>query len=344
MRHPLSYFISIPIAAILLLGAYAGAAGFYAIPVLAFLVMPIADALAGKSRWPSEFALKKMSKSKERGFEAGLIAAAVATLAVLGWALWAVESWRLSPYEFAGLVLSVGIFTGFVGIVVAHELMHRQTPLHRALGWVLMSAALYPHFCVEHVLGHHGRFATPEDPATARRGESLYSFLPRSIFGGLASAMRLRPLQVIAAWACVGLALVAVYRWLGPDALLFMVLQALVAVVLLEGINYLEHYGLERLPLSGGQYAAPGVAHSWDSSNILTNVNLFNLARHSDHHGFSRRPYYRLRHNDDAPQLPYGYATMFLAALVPPLWFRMMNPRIDARLARDARRDAPIAS
>ena len=330
MRKPFAYGLSIPVAIALLLGALAGGLGYFVIPLIAFAIVPVADIFIGTSRWPSEFALKKITRAQERGYDAALVAASFVTLSVLGFGLWWVTGHDLAGWEFAGLAISVGIFSGYVGIVAAHELIHRENAFHRALGWVLMSAALYPHFCVEHVMGHHPRFATPEDHATARRGESLYLFVPRSIFRGLFSALQFRPGPVLAAYALLVLALFVIYHWLGQQALWLMLIQALVAVVLLEGINYLEHYGLLRKRRPDGGYEQPGPGHSWDTSSLITNLNIFNLGRHSDHHSFSRRPYYRLRHNDAAPQLPFGYTTMVLVALVPPLWFRIMNRRLDA--------------
>lgn len=330
MRRPLAYFISVPVALCFMLGTLAGGAGIFVIPFFAFVFVPIADVFIGQSRWPSEFALKKITPSQEAGYDAALVTASFVSLGVLAFGLWLAASRSLPGWEFAGLAISVGLFTGYVGIVAAHELMHRESRFHRLLGWTLMSAVLYPHFCVEHILGHHPRFATPEDHATARRGENLYIFLPRSIFRGLFSALKLRPLPVLAVYAALALLLAGIYAWFGIDALKLMLIQAIVAVVLLEGINYLEHYGLLRARYPNGQYEPPGPGHSWDTSSLTTNLNIFNLGRHSDHHSFSRRPYYRLRHNDAAPQLPFGYTTMVLVALVPPLWFRIMDARLDA--------------
>lgn len=339
MRNPLAYFVSVAIALCLVLGSLSGGAGYFVLPFLGFVFMPVADRWAGQSRWPSENALRTISPARERAYDAALVTAFTATLGVLAWGLWVASAWTLEAWEMAGLAISVGMFTGYVGIVVAHELIHRPSVAHRAMGWVLMSAALYPHFCVEHILGHHPRFATPDDHATARRGEALYVFIPRSIIRGLFSGLRFRPVSVLAAYAVLIGILFAIHRWLGVHALMLMLIQALVAVILLEGINYLEHYGLLRERRPNGQYEPPGPGHSWDTSFYLTNTNIFNLGRHSDHHSHSRRPYYRLRHNDEAPQLPFGYATMFLIALVPPLWFRIMDRRLDEWHARKQARN-----
>ena len=329
MRHPIGYFLSIPIALLLLLGTRIGGVGYWIIPILSFLCTPFLERWLGTSRWPSANALKNITPGRERGYEAAPVIAGLVTLAVLARVLWLASTRSLTGWEFAGLTISTGIMTGYVGIVVAHELMHREDRPRRLLAWVLMSAAIYPHFCVEHVLGHHPRFATPADPATARRGENFYFFVPRSIVGGLISAIKLRPVPVLVAYVLIVLVLAGISAGLGPVAFKLALLQGAIAIVLLEGINYLEHYGLQRKQLANGRYEAPGPAHSWDTSVLVTNLNIFNLGRHSDHHSFSRRPYYRLRHNAEAPQLPHGYATMFLMALVPPLWFATMDRRLD---------------
>lgn len=334
MRYPFAYFASLGIAAAVLIGHWLGGVGHFALPFLGFLFMPVADRLAGQSRWPSPQALERLTPERERIYEAAILSAALSTPLLLGWALWTVAHESMARWELWALAVSVGIYTGYVGIVVAHDLMHRAGRAHRLLAWLLMTIVLYPHFCVEHVFGHHPRVATPDDPATARRGESFYAFVPRSVFGGLLSALRIDWKPVVFANALGIAGAIAVQRWLGTDALILFLVQAAVAIILLEGINYLEHYGLVRTRRPSGHYEAVGPGHSWDTSYFLTNINIFNLGRHTDHHAHARRPYYRLRHVEDTPQLPFGYATMFLIALVPPLWFRLMDRRLDDWLQR----------
>jgi alkane 1-monooxygenase len=230
--------------------------------------------------------------------------------------------------------------------------MHRRRPLDRALAEVLMTSVSYAHFCVEHVHGHHRHVATRRDPATSRRGETVFAFVVRSITGGALSAWRLEgeraaranvpawtlrdrrvrvPLLTVLAYGVVGWAFGA------AGAALFLA-QGLVAVVLLEMVNYLEHYGLTRRELEPGRYERVGPEHSWNSSHLVSNAYLFNLGRHSDHHALASRPYEMLRHRgeDEAPQLPSGYAAMLMVALVPPLWFRVMDPRVAAWSSRRA--------
>lgn len=250
-----------------------------------------------------------------------------------------------SLIETIGLTLSLGVISGSGGIVVAHELMHRASAFARALAEILMTQASYAHFCIEHVYGHHRHVATPLDPATSRRGENVFAFIPRSVFGGALSAWRIETERVAragAAWTLrdrrlrMPLATALVYGGIaalfGAKGVALFLAQSAVAVTLLEIINYLEHYGLSRRELAPGRYERVGPEHSWNSSHRVSNLYLFNLARHSDHHFLASRPYEALRHWDDreAPQLPSGYAAMLMVALVPPLWFRVMNPRVDA--------------
>lgn len=262
-------------------------------------------------------------------------------------------------FEAAGLTISLGVVNGSMGIVIAHELMHRAGRFPRALAEILMASLSYAHFCIEHVHGHHRNVATPRDPATSRQGETVFAFLVRSIVGGAVSAWRLEANRVARtktpAWSPgdarlrMPIVTALMYALVGAafgisGAVLFFA-QGFVAVVLLEITNYLEHYGLERQEVGAGRYETVGPQHSWNSSYLVSNAYLFNLARHSDHHFLASRPYEMLRHWDEteAPQLPAGYPAMLLAALVPPLWFRIMDPRVAAWRRTEAARTATVA-
>jgi alkane 1-monooxygenase len=234
----------------------------------------------------------------------------------------------------------VGGVTGSQGITFAHELGHSKSRLDRALGWLLMGSVLYAHFMVEHYRGHHPRAATQDDPATARRGESLWRFLPRTLAGSLASAWRLEAQQLARLrrgwprspllWATVAQAalLAALAAWGGSAALLFWLVQAAYAVFLLEAINYVEHYGLERRRVDGRPEPF-GVQHAWNADHALTNCFIANLQRHSDHHMHAWKPYQALQALP-GPRLPTGYAGCLFLASVPPLWFRLMHRRLAA--------------
>jgi alkane 1-monooxygenase len=281
-------------------------------------------------------------------FDAPLLLWVPMQVVLLAWAVDTVVHAQWSAAQSVLAVLSLGVVSGGLGLTVAHELMHRPNMLHRASAEVLTHLVAYPHFVIEHVYGHHRNVATPLDPATSRLGESFYAFLPRTLVGGLRSAWRietdrLRRLRrspwhvgnrmLRHAAVQLALALGVAIAW-GPLGLAVWFGQAAVAVLLLEIVNYVEHYGLVRLEIAPGKYERVQPWHSWNAAHRLTNWLLFNLQRHSDHHFLASRPYDRLRHYDDVPQLPAGYATMVLVALVPPLWRRVMDPRVLAWRAK----------
>lgn len=313
-------------------------------PFVVFGVVPLLDALLGlDTRNPSD--------DEARGGRWAFrlltwLAVPVQGALVLGGAyLLATRPYTLA--EIVGLTLSVGVTTGAMGITVAHELVHRTSRLDRFLGQLLLLLVGYMHWGIEHVAGHHKWVATPRDPATSRRGESVFAFVVRSVVGSYRSAVeiertrgaergrgpfhpRARMLWFTLLPLALGAALVGL---LGGTAGAFFFGQSAVAVALLEVVNYVEHYGLRRREIAPGRYERVTPLHSWNASHRLTNWFLFNLQRHSDHHAYPQRPYETLRHFDESPQLPHGYATMVLLALVPPLWRRVMDPRVDG-LAR----------
>jgi alkane 1-monooxygenase len=247
-----------------------------------------------------------------------------------------------------GVTLSVGVLGG-IGINTAHELGHKKDSLERWLSKVTLAQSCYGHFFIEHNRGHHVRVATPDDPASARLGESLWAFLPRSVWGGLRSSWRLEAQRmgrlgkrqlnirndVLNAWLMSVVlwgTLLAVFGW----ALLpFIVVQAVFGFVLLETVNYLEHYGLLRQKTASGRYERCTPAHSWNSDHVVTNIWLYHLQRHSDHHANPTRRFQTLRSFDGAPNLPGGYASMICLAYFPPLWRRVMDPRVLAHYGGD---------
>lgn len=250
-------------------------------------------------------------------------------------------SGQVGAVELAALValgLGVGGVTGSQGITFAHELGHSRSRLDRVLAWLLMGSVLYAHFMVEHYRGHHVRAATRADPASARRGESLWRFLPRTLAGSWRSAWALEAAQgarlgrswgrspLLWATLCQAAGLAALTALAGWPALLFWLVQAGYAVFLLETVNYIEHYGLERR-VEGGRVEPFGVAHAWNADHALTNCFIANLQRHSDHHMHASKPYPSLEALP-GPQLPTGYAGCLFLATVPSLWFAAMHPRL----------------
>lgn len=255
-----------------------------------------------------------------------------------------VQAVRIAPQlEWGQLVvfaLAVGTVTGSLGITIAHELGHRSSRLDRFIAKALLVTVCYGHFFVEHVRGHHVRVATPEDPATAPRGMSVYRFIVRSVIGSYLHAWKLEAMRLERKgrrawpenWVLVGtmlsLALAVAAGWAaGVHGVALFVLQAAWAFVLLEIVNYIEHYGLRRRRLDG-KYEPVREEHSWNADFTVSNWILFNLQLHSDHHAHMERPYEALRTVPGAPQMPAGYPAMVLLALVPPLWFATMDPRV----------------
>jgi alkane 1-monooxygenase len=223
--------------------------------------------------------------------------------------------------------IAVGLYTGGLGITVAHELCHKKEKLPRFVADLILASVCYKHFSIEHVRGHHLQVATKEDPASSRRDESVYPFLLRTITGTFLHALQLDKTGVIKGVA-FSLIFVSSAFFFDLRAGAFFVIQSIVAIVLLELVNYVEHYGLSRKKLSHGRYEKVLPIHSWNSSHKFSNLILFNLQRHSDHHATAHLPYTVLKHQELAPQLPTGYPGMIMLALVPPIWFKVMNPKV----------------
>jgi alkane 1-monooxygenase len=271
-----------------------------------------------------------------------------AQLAVTAWAAIQVAEPRTPPLAAAGLTVSTGLTAGVFGILAAHEMVHSRSGVERAWGLSLLASVGYMHFRIAHIHGHHRRAATLEDPATARRGESAYAFLVRTVAGQAREAwafeaerlrrrgrgaLSLRNRMVL--YLLIEAALAAGAGLLGGwRALAFLAGQAVLAVTLLELFNYIAHYGLMRRAAADGRPERLGPQHSWNAGRRMNNAALFNMGRHSDHHRHPARPYQRLDADPQAPQLPAGYAAAILMALVPPLWRRVMDPRA-ARAAVD---------
>lgn len=302
--------------------------------LVAFVLIPLLDAWMGPPRREGRSARVAGARWIPRlqlPLQAVLLAGAVAVAP------------QLDGGALIVFAVAVGTVTGGLGITVAHELGHRASRLDRAIAKALLVSVGYGHFQVEHVRGHHVRVATPDDPASAPRGMSVYRFVPRSVLGGLRHAWRLEKLRLERAgrsvwhpdnWVLAGsvlsLALAATaFLAAGRNGALLFALQAAWAVALLEVINYIEHYGLQRRRVDG-RYEPVSGRHSWNADFAVSNWVLFNLQLHSDHHAHMNRPYEELQTVRNAPQLPAGYPTMVLVALLPPLWFAVMERRVPA--------------
>lgn len=250
----------------------------------------------------------------------------------------------LATYEIVGMTLSAGIIVGTIGINVAHELGHRSNRYEQALAKVLLVTALYLHFFIEHNRGHHRNVATDEDPASARLGEPVYAFWLRSVSGGYRNAWRLERQRLerlgrpVVGWQnemvrfqVFQLGYLLLIGWLFGWAMIpYAVAIAVFGILLLESVNYIEHYGLRRRLLPNGRYENVSPRHSWNSDHEAGRIFLYELTRHSDHHYKASRKYQVLRHFEESPQLPFGYPTSIIISLLPPVWFGLMNKRVKA--------------
>lgn len=251
----------------------------------------------------------------------------------------------LTTVEMIGNTLAIGIIIGGIGINVAHEIGHRPQWYNQWISRALLLPALYMHFNIEHNKGHHKWVATPEDPATSRKGENFYSFLWRSVTQSFLSAWKIEHKEqkrvgnppfsfsnkMIQFMIIQVGYLSLVTFFFGINAFLVALLIAFIGFSLLEAVNYIEHYGLVREQLPSGKYAPVAACHSWNSNHTIGRILLYELTRHSDHHYKATRKYQVLRHFDESPQLPHGYPASILLATIPPLWFRNMDRRLIAR-------------
>ena len=236
-----------------------------------------------------------------------------------------------------GWVMTCGIAGGVMAITVGHELIHRKTKWEQRSGGALLTMVAYGSFKVEHIYGHHVHVATPKDMTTAPKGMTVYRFWWRALFKTPRLAYQIaeqrrqkknaRVNEFVILYGVSAGVLLCTWFFFGWAGVLFWVLQSLVAILLLETVNYIEHYGLLR-ERKGERFESTNHKHSWNSSRLVTNFLLFNLQRHSDHHAHASRAYPVLRHFDDSPQMPQGYAAMILLSLIPKFWFKVMDDRL----------------
>ncbi len=352
---PLYAFVSVHLISVLaFLALVLGGPWAWALPIVIFGVIPVLELFLPSSRQnaPAE---TEAARRQDRRFDWLLYAVVPVQLGLL--VLLGLRAPALSGLELAGAIVSVGTTFGALGFNVGHELGHRADRRDQLLAKILFGTNLYGHFFVEHNRGHHARVATPEDPASARRGEWIYPFFARSVVGGLQSAWRIeserlarkgRPAlswdnELVPVFAAQAAALVAFFAVFGPVAGLAWLGVAAVAVLLLETINYVEHYGLARERGADGRWERVRPAHSWTTDRPISRALLFELTRHADHHANPGRPYPTLRHFAEAPELPAGYPAMVLLALVPPLFFAVIDRHLqteEGRLAAMASRPA----
>ncbi|WP_067863195.1 alkane 1-monooxygenase [Nocardia shimofusensis] len=332
---------------------------FWLGPILLYIVIPLADRFFGPDgENPPDAVIAHLENDRYYRYltylylpfqYAGLIMACyLLTANDLGWL--GIDG-GLLIVDKIGLAITIGLVGG-IGINTAHELGHKKVDLERWLSRIALAQTGYGHFYIEHNRGHHVRVATPEDPASSRLGESFWEFLPRTVKGSAVSAWQLEKArlerigtgpwtwrnELLQAWAMTVVLYAALIAVFGIGLVPWLILQAVFGFSLLEVVNYLEHYGLARQRGASGRYERAAPTHSWNSDHLVTNVFLYHLQRHSDHHAYPTRRYQTLRSWDGAPNLPSGYATMIMLAYFPPLWRKVMDKRVLAHYDGDVTR------
>jgi len=313
----------------------------YLTPVFSFVLIPVFELVLPQdtSNYSKETSQKR---AKNTLFDWLLYFNLPIVYGLLFYALTILTSQALETYEFIGIVLSVGMVLGTNGINVGHELGHRQATNERFLGKALLLPALYMHFYIEHNYGHHLHAATKEDPATARYNQNVYAFWFTSTIRQYINAWKIQKklltntnkmfwsLKNDMFWFSIiqTLYLILVLIVFGKIGLLFVISTAITGFLLLETVNYIEHYGLLRGKTKSGRYERVKEIHSWNSNHVVGRIILYELTRHSDHHFKSSKKYQVLECHDESPQMPFGYPTSMVLALIPPLWFNIMNKRV----------------
>lgn len=342
-----SYLCAHLVGALGVFGMIRGGAWTFAFPLFTFGFIPLIELfISPRAKNLSEDEFKSLKGS--RLHSALLLAMVVVQYTLLLTYLWGAARGEWTLIEWVGCTLTMGIACGSYGINVAHELGHRGDQVSRWAAKALLLSTLYMHFFIEHNRGHHAKVATEEDPASARLNETVYTFWWRSVIGSFRSAWDLEARRLarksISAWSWSNQALrfvvielsalVLVGALGGFSALGAFMIASVLGFSLLECVNYIEHYGLQRTKMESGRYEPVTPAHSWNADYPLSRIFLFELSRHADHHAHPRRAYQQLRHFPESFQLPTGYPGMILLSLIPPVYIPLMARHIARESAR----------
>ena len=309
-------------------------------PIVLHVIIPAIDTLIGKDKNnPSNEDVRLLEQDP---YYARLVKSFIPLQYVANvYACWLVSRENTSFIDKVLLGISMGAING-IAINTAHELSHKSSRMDHILSHLALVPSGYNHFRIEHPYGHHKRAATPEDPASSKMGETFYEFLPRTVIGSFKSAIEIetrrlkrkglsfwsKDNELLQGWSMTAAFHSTMVGIFGKGILPYQLAQSAYSIGLFEIINYIEHYGLLRQQDASGKYERTMPEHSWNNNNIVTNLFLYQLQRHSDHHAYPTRPFQALRHFDEAPELPSGYASMLLPAMIPSLWFKMMDKRV----------------
>lgn len=337
----LKYLAAFSIPIVAFIGLFFKGNLVFLTPIYAFIMIPVLEMIfpIDNKNLSSEDVNHKLKRTV---FDWLLYLNLPIVYGLLFFGIYEASTLTIETYELTGMIISIGIVLSVNGINVAHELGHRQTTNERFIGKALLLASQYMHFYIEHNFGHHLHAATPEDPATARYNQTVYSFWFTSIFRQYFSAWKIQnkllqnnnqsffSIKNDMLWYTVFQIsyLVIIFFVFGSIGLLFSVSAGIIGILLLESVNYIEHYGLMRLKTKSGRYERVKEMHSWNSNHVIGRIVLYELTRHSDHHYRSSKKYQILDCHDESPQMPFGYPTSMVLAMVPPLWFSIMNKRV----------------
>lgn len=307
---------------------------------IVYLFIPLVDTLLGEdTNNPPESEVPKLEADNYYRFIT-VLSVPVIFIGFFAVILFLVNH-EVSWIGYIALVMNAGFVSG-LGINVAHEMGHKKTGIEKNSARLALIPSGYGHFCIDHNRGHHRDVSTPNDPASSKLGESIYQFMLREIPGVFKRAWQLEKTrlsrkgksvyslenEILVNWAMTLVLFSAIILLFGLQLLPFLLLQAMFGYFQLTSANYIEHYGLLRGEGSNKPYETCQPHHSWNSNHIASNLILFHLERHSDHHAHPARRYQALRHFDETPQLPNGYFGMFLVAYIPPLWRYVMDKRV----------------
>jgi alkane 1-monooxygenase len=341
MKYLLAYCVPL----ISFLGLYFEGFWAYSGVFFAFGILPVLELILPTDE-KNYSAAEIDSKLKNRFFDVLLYLNVFIVYGILFFVLNKVYKEPQPVWELIGIILSLGVVLGSNGINVAHELGHREKLYERILGKLLLIPSHYTHFFIEHNHGHHLHVSTPEDPSTAKFNQSLYAFWIQTVCGTYTKAWQIqKKLNKIEnrSWYSIKndmfwftiiqiCYLLLVYTYFGFIGFTIALGSGIVGFLLLETINYIEHYGLRRNLMPSGRYERVSEKHSWNSNHILGRIMLYELTRHSDHHYKSQKKYQVLEYHDTSPQMPFGYPTSMVLSLFPPLWFAVMNKRIPSEM------------
>jgi alkane 1-monooxygenase len=336
---PWVYFQLLILPAGVVAGNFLGGWYNYIVPAICFVIKPLYSILAKQKE---EHHHDEHADYPSSSYRFVALTFVPILLGVTAFSFYKIYSTDFNALEFIGIVLSTGTMNGIIGFTLAHEFIHRFTVIDQLAGHLLLLQNNYLHYSVEHIGGHHIYACTKKDPHTARLNESFYRFLPRAVTYTFINAWEIeskrlrkrnyrfisihnRMLLYIALHLLFATAVIWFAGWL---SFIFLLLQGVIAIGLLHITNYLQHYGLLRKETESGQHEKVNTHHAWSSPNSKDGLSLFQLENHADHHMHPNRTYEQLSHHDDSPEQPTGYSGMILLALVPPVWFRIMNKRI----------------